>query len=270
MIFCPDGYVTVQDAIERSARYWFSEQIAALETATAGELANSKDEFNALTSIEKAARALSGQPSISEGSRQQLAGVLTETEHRLRNFLHQGILTAYYFGGLFDHGRRGVAREFWPTTEADGVLISGTYWPFGKPRAWHEKRPSHPLFFLKSELAALLSDDDPKSPLRKSDVPNAACDDANNSHDNSIATIPKIEAENSDRNRDRAEEIPRPNRRKSRPSFERAQRVIEELYPNGVPDQATESNKKLCKRVNEKLKEAVSSDTILRASGRRN
>jgi len=266
MIFCPDGYVTVQEAIERSARYWFSEQMSALETATAGELANSKDEFNALTSNEKVARALGGQPSISEGLRQQFEGVLTETEHRLRNFLHQGILTAYYFGGFFE-GRQGVAREFWPTTEADGVLISGAYWPFGQPRAWHEQRPSHPLFFLQSELAALLSDD-PKSP--KSGIPNAVCDDADNSHDNSKATIPKTEAENSARNRGRAEEISRPNRRKSRPSFERAQRVIEELYPNGVPDQATVSNKKLCKRVNEKLTEAVSIDTILRASGRRN
>jgi hypothetical protein len=268
MIFCPDGYVTVQEAIARSAQYWFSEQIAALETAKARELAKSEDEFNALTSIQKAARALSGQPLISEGLRQQIAGVLTETEHRLRNFLHQGILTAYYFDGFFDHGRSGVRREFWPTTEADGVLISGTYWPFGKPRAWHEQRPSHPLFFLQSELAELLSDD-PKSPLRKSDVPTAVCDDADNSHDNAIATTPKTNAENSAQNRGRAEEIPRPNRRKSRPAFERAKRVIEELYPNGVPDQATESNKKLCKRVNEKLREAVSSETILRASGRR-
>jgi 7-cyano-7-deazaguanine synthase in queuosine biosynthesis len=58
-------------------------------------------------------------------------------------------------------------------------------------------------------------------------------------------------------------------RSKSRPAFERAQRVIEELYPDGVPDQATESNKTLCRRVSEKLKEAVSPDTILRAAGRR-
>ena len=53
------------------------------------------------------------------------------------------------------------------------------------------------------------------------------------------------------------------------PSFERARRVIEELYPNGVPDQATESNKKLCRQVSDKLTEPVSADTILRAAGRR-
>jgi hypothetical protein len=269
MIFCPDGYVTVREAIERAAECWFSEQMAALQTARADELAKSQSEFDALTSMEKVSRALSGQPSISEGLLQQFAGVLTETEHRLRNFLHQGLLTAYYFGGLFHQGRSGVAREFWPTTEADGVLISGTYWPFGKPRAGHEQRPSHPLFFLQSELAALLSDD-PKAPLRKPDVPNPVGENADNSHEDLKETIPKTEAENSVRNGSCVEEIPRPNRRRSRPSFERAKRVIDELYPNGVPDQATESNKKLCQRVSKKLPEAVSSETILRAAGRRN
>jgi hypothetical protein len=58
-----------------------------------------------------------------------------------------------------------------------------------------------------------------------------------------------------------------------RPSFDRAWRVIEELYPNGVPDQAIEPNVNLFRRVGTKLKDAklppVSDDTILRAAGRR-
>lgn len=60
---------------------------------------------------------------------------------------------------------------------------------------------------------------------------------------------------------------------KSRPALERAQGVIKELYPDGVPDQASEPNANLCQRVSAKLKEAklpgVSDDTILRAAGRR-
>jgi hypothetical protein len=59
-------------------------------------------------------------------------------------------------------------------------------------------------------------------------------------------------------------------RTKSRPAFERARRVIGELYPDGVPDQATVPNKSLCKQVNEKLKEMgqqpVSQDTVERAA----
>jgi hypothetical protein len=60
-------------------------------------------------------------------------------------------------------------------------------------------------------------------------------------------------------------------RRRSRPESDRVRRVIEELYPNGVPDQATINNKRLCIEVNENLKEteSASKDTILRASGRR-
>jgi hypothetical protein len=60
---------------------------------------------------------------------------------------------------------------------------------------------------------------------------------------------------------------------KSRPSRDGASRTINELYPQGVPDQATVPNKILCQRVAEQLKkdglEQVSSDTILRAAGRR-
>lgn len=62
-------------------------------------------------------------------------------------------------------------------------------------------------------------------------------------------------------------------RRKSQPKLERARGIIKDLYPDGVPAQATEPNANLCRRVSAKLKEAkfpdVSDDTILRAAGRR-
>jgi hypothetical protein len=165
-LFCPEGCVPVQEAIGRAAQSWFPEQMAALETATASELAidnKPSDDVNALTPVERLADAFRGQPSISQGLRQQVLDLLTKTEHRLRNFLHQGALTTYYFGGLFDQGRHAVAPEFWATTEADGVLMSGSYWPFGKSRAYHERRLSYQLFFLESQLTTLLSEG-PKSP----------------------------------------------------------------------------------------------------------
>jgi hypothetical protein len=60
---------------------------------------------------------------------------------------------------------------------------------------------------------------------------------------------------------------------RSRPGLERAQRAIKELYRQGVPSQAAEPNKILCRRVAEKLNQdgqlGVSNDTILRAAGRR-
>jgi hypothetical protein len=61
---------------------------------------------------------------------------------------------------------------------------------------------------------------------------------------------------------------------RSRPAFERARRAINDLYAQGVPDQAALPNATLCRRVAQKLKEeslpSVSDDTILRAAGRRN
>jgi hypothetical protein len=166
ILFCPDGYVSTRVAIVRAAQCWFPEQMTALETATAAQLAidnKPSDDVNAPTP-EKLARALGGQLLISEGLRQQVEDLLTQTEHRFRNFLDRGALTAYYFGWVFHQGRHPVAPEFWATTEADGVLMSGSYWPFGKPRAWHEERPSYPLFFLESQLATLLSEDPKPSP----------------------------------------------------------------------------------------------------------
>jgi hypothetical protein len=64
---------------------------------------------------------------------------------------------------------------------------------------------------------------------------------------------------------------PTARKKKSQPDRERALRVIEELFPGGVPDQATLPNRHLCKRVNDRLEKhlPVSKDTILRAAGRR-
>ena len=60
---------------------------------------------------------------------------------------------------------------------------------------------------------------------------------------------------------------------RSRPTCDRAQQAIHELYPQGVPAPATLPNALLCRRVGEKLKELrlppVSNDTILRAAGGR-
>ncbi len=86
--------------------------------------------------------------------------------HRLRNFLHQGNLKAYYFR---EDGCHSISREFWATDQASGVMESGTYWPFGEPTRWYESRPNHALFLLQSELDLLLSE----RPAKKRPFPNA-------------------------------------------------------------------------------------------------
>jgi hypothetical protein len=70
---------------------------------------------------------------------------------------------------------------------------------------------------------------------------------------------------------DRASKPPQRSRR--RPALERAQGAINELYPNDIPDQATEPNVILCRKVASWLKNnnmpEVSDPTILRAVHRR-
>ncbi|MFZ1884043.1 MAG: hypothetical protein WAU53_10710 [Rhodoplanes sp.] len=158
--FCPDGYVPVPEAIARAAEYWLPERLAALERTYALQLEPKPD-----NSLETLARVLS-QPSISDALRNELQGIVIETVHRLRNSLHQGELTTYYFE---DYGRRSVSCEFWATADADGVIESGTYWSFGRPTRWYESRPHYRLFLLKSELDALLSE----QPVKKRPLPEA-------------------------------------------------------------------------------------------------
>jgi len=155
--FCPDGYVSIAEAIGEAAQYWFGDRFAALETVEARVPASKDDEPN--NSVEAAARAFS-QASLPDALRHEFEDIAKQTVHRLRNFLHQGKqLKAYYFGGLLDNDRHAVSREFWATPAADDVLEAGTYWPFGRPNAWYDRRPSYPLFLIRLELDALLNDE---------------------------------------------------------------------------------------------------------------
>ena len=93
----------------------------------------------------------------------------SQTAHRFRNFLHQDTIKGYYFD---NNGRHAVPRDFWPTPGADGVLETGIHWPYGRPNAWHEQRPSYQLFLMQSELEALLSDQPAnKRPFPESKMP---------------------------------------------------------------------------------------------------
>jgi hypothetical protein len=66
---------------------------------------------------------------------------------------------------------------------------------------------------------------------------------------------------------------PREQTPRKQPLRERAQRALNELYPNGVPDPISKSNPELVSAVNANLaakrEKGLSRDTILRAAGRR-
>jgi hypothetical protein len=98
--------------------------------------------------------------------RHEFQDIVNQTVHRLRNVLHQEKLKAYYFD---DSGCHPVSAEFWATAHADGVIESGSYWPFGRPPRWYESRPNYPLFVAQSELEALLSE----QPAKKRPLPRA-------------------------------------------------------------------------------------------------
>jgi hypothetical protein len=137
--FCPDGYVSSQEAVLRAAQFWFPEKVASLDTVV-------------LENVNKESVSSLSYPQLPEELRKLFEGITGQTVPRLRNFLHQGKLKAYYFE---NDGCRTVSRKFWATAQADGVIESGTYWPFGKPTRWYDKQPNYSLFMKQSELDAL-------------------------------------------------------------------------------------------------------------------
>jgi hypothetical protein len=94
----------------------------------------SQSETKRANSDDALARALS-QPQVPDALLFELDNILKQTVDRLRTFLHQGELNAYYLGMTAVtqyHASSGPRRG--PT---DGTMESGIYWPFGRPlRSW--------------------------------------------------------------------------------------------------------------------------------------
>jgi hypothetical protein len=149
-VFCPDGYVSIPNAVLMVAKFWFPLQIAAPERVT-----ESQSETKPDNSIDTAVSSLL-PPQILDA----LYNALSETAHRLRNVLHRGGLKGYYFE---NDGHHFVSRDFWATTDADEVMESGI-WPFGEPSRGDGRRP---LFLKETELDALLD----KQPAKKQPLP---------------------------------------------------------------------------------------------------
>jgi hypothetical protein len=158
--FCPDGYIPTLQAIARAAERWFAEPDEKLEKGM-----ESQPERKPEGHIEQAVRAFAEPEFPAEF--QQIA---TQTILRMRNLLHRGELTAYYFDS---QGRHSVPPKFWAAAEANGVLPAGEYWPFGKPSRVHETRLKYDLFIGQLELNRLLSEETTrKRPLPRSKMGN--------------------------------------------------------------------------------------------------
>ncbi len=150
-VFCSDGYVPSQIAIIEASQSWFGDRWVELEaTAAASQATEPEPKDGALALVLT-------QPPLPRALEQALTEIFLQTAGRLRNVLFEGkLLTAYYFGGVFE-GRHEVSPGFWATPQADGVLESGAYYPFGKPGRWYERPLICPIFFQRAELTTLLS-----------------------------------------------------------------------------------------------------------------
>lgn len=151
--------MTTPEAIYEASLSWHAERLASLEVSAAPVSSTEHHGVEALS------WAISTLHRISQEIHQVYAEIVPKIVNRLRNFLYESTLTGYYFGGLFSSGRNAVPSEFWATLDADGVLESGSYFPFGRPSRSFEQRP---------RLAEVLSERQPaakKSPLPMAKIP---------------------------------------------------------------------------------------------------
>lgn len=148
--FRPEGYVPTIVAVRRAAEFWDQARYAAFEKA-----ASTPSETKPRGGVERLAAAFSQPPGLPEAFQIELQDIVAQAALRLRNLLHQGELTAYYFDNF---GCNSLPREFWATAQADGVLESGDYLPYGTPSQWYETRPKYPVFLVQGGLNLLLSD----------------------------------------------------------------------------------------------------------------
>lgn len=146
--FTPDGCVPTQQAVQIAANHWFTERIEALESAQTHQADDRPEDH-----IGKAVRAFSS-PYIDQDQLQALKQIFIDTVQRLRDFLHQGRIDAYYFTS---NGRQTLSRHFWASAEADGALEEGVYWPYGKPTRVFESRPRYQLVLKELDLETLLN-----------------------------------------------------------------------------------------------------------------
>jgi len=145
--------------------------------------------------------------------------------------------------------RRSTA---WDTAlESDAFQIPTTIEP--DDFDWENSRPLKPWLVKRGAFAVPGHWELESIKLDRADVTNALCVAENSAAPTQLAK--KVAAH------------------RSQPTRKRAEDIIKELYPEGVPDPTMLPNALLCRHVGEKLKSAalpgVSDDTILRAAGRR-
>jgi hypothetical protein len=141
--FIPAGYVPSETALLRAVEMWFEPELADLQRKYEASSHSSVSDdplrnWFARQSEQSAFLKTHGEP------------LLIKARDRFRQFLFEKKLTAYYFS--VRHGRQAIEHRFWAAPEADGVIETGQYYPFGKPRRLGQSFPCERVLIQEAEL----------------------------------------------------------------------------------------------------------------------
>jgi hypothetical protein len=153
--FVPDDYVSTKDALLLALKRWFSRELEDLEAAgRTASCAFPPDPVRDAT--------IGGR--LSPEVEREFLALASDVEKRIRNALYKKELTCYYLSEIW--GECAIPAQEWATTNTDGVLWGGGYYPLGRPaNRWSSVDPERALF-KKSDFDRAQAALHPRAPAR--------------------------------------------------------------------------------------------------------
>jgi hypothetical protein len=147
----PDGYLPITSAVYQALMHWFREKASTSLERIEKELSAADKNYSTTDPIPSHLVEIIQQKLDLDCQEE-----IDKTRHRLRKALHKGDLIAVYFSTRYDEPSP-IPRRFWPSPEADDVLETGDYFPYGRPKHYWKDRQSEAVLVREEDLRRLLS-----------------------------------------------------------------------------------------------------------------
>jgi hypothetical protein len=168
--FVPEGYLPMTSAFDRALLHWFREPIATALEGIERDLVGTDKHDSSADPVPNHLQETIKQ-RLAEACREQI----DQTHRDLQNALHKGEITAFYFSTtILRDEPSSIPRASWASPAAGDVIKDGIYFPFGRPKAYHERRPFEQVLVGEEELDRFLAGQalapPPLSTLAKADT----------------------------------------------------------------------------------------------------
>lgn len=158
--FIPAGYVPIQAAFLKALEHWYRAELKEAEQRYAERMPKpTGDPVSDMIASQGPLQPSSEDMKLAE-----------EARRRFRQLFYDGDLSAIYFGtglGFTGPGEHSIEPGLWATSQGDGIIETGRYFPFGRPTRFAERRPYATVLIRDADLTTLLEGHEAKGPSRE-------------------------------------------------------------------------------------------------------